>query len=314
MRAMFTMMNSSRLGVAVQSVGAAEIAWQNALAYAKDRRQGRAPGAAAQTAGGGADPIVAHPDVRRNLLTMKALAEGMRGLYIEAAIALDVKARHPDRAIGDAADGTLALLTPVLKAFISDCALRVTETGIGIFGGHGYIHENGMEQFYRDARIVPLYEGTNAIQALDLVHRKLTLENGAIVERYFDAIANLISQQRANPDLDDMSAALDNALQLLRETTATLRRHVDGDATEAAASASDYLRMFGWVALGATWLRIAGAAHTALAHSPERADFLSGKVKTARFYFERLLPEAWVCHRAIIAGSRSLLAISEAEL
>ncbi|MGF6732850.1 alkylation response protein AidB-like acyl-CoA dehydrogenase [Paraburkholderia youngii] len=314
MRAMFTMMNSSRLGVAVQSVGAAEIAWQNALAYAKDRRQGRGPGAAAQTPDGGPEPIIVHPDVRKNLLTMKAFVEGMRGLYIEAAIALDVKARHPDRAVSDAAEGTLALLTPVLKAFISDCALRVTEIGIGIFGGHGYIHENGMEQLYRDARIVPLYEGTNAIQALDLVHRKLALEDGAIVERYFGAVSKLIVEQRANSRLDDMTAALDNGLQLLRETTAAMRRHANDDALEAASSASDYLRMFGYVALGATWLRIAGAADAALAGSPERADFLSGKVKTARFYFERLLPEAWVCHSAIMAGSSSVLAISATEL
>ncbi|QBQ99159.1 acyl-CoA dehydrogenase C-terminal domain-containing protein [Paraburkholderia pallida] len=314
MRAMFTMMNSSRVGVAVQSVGAAEIAWQNALAYARERRQGRGPDAATKAPDGGPEPIIVHPDVRKNLLTMKALVEGMRGLYIDAAIALDVKARHPDREVSDAADGTLALLTPVLKAFISDCALRVTDTAISIFGGHGYIHENGIEQFYRDARIVPLYEGTNAIQALDLVHRKLALGDGAIAERYFDTIAALIAEQRSNPRLDDMSTALDNALQLLRECTAILRRHGEDDAVEAAACASDYLRMFGFVALGAVWLRIAAAADSALARSPERTDFLSGKVKTARFYFERLLPETWVCHSAITVGSRSLLAIPETEL
>jgi alkylation response protein AidB-like acyl-CoA dehydrogenase len=311
MRAMFTMMNSSRVGVAVQSVGAAEIAWQNALAYAKDRRQGRAPGVTASS--GSADPIIAHPDVRKNLLTMKALVEGMRGLYIDSAIALDIKARHADAEEREAADSSLALLTPVLKAFISDCALRVTEIGIDIFGGYGYIHENGMEQLYRDARIVPLYEGTNAIQSLDLVHRKLTLEDGAVVSRYLEGVAHTIEQHRSNPQLASMAEALDGSLHLLLDATEIVRRYVAQDAVQAAACSKDYLRMFGFVALGAVWLRIAAAADALLIKTPGRTDFLSGKLKTAQFYFERILPEAHLCYRVLTAGADSLMAIAEAE-
>jgi hypothetical protein len=245
---------------------------------------------------------------------MKALVEGIRALYVESAIGLDVKARHPDAATSAEAEGMLALLTPVLKSFISDCALKVTEIGIQIFGGHGYVHEHGMEQLYRDARIVPLYEGTNGIQALDLVHRKLSLDEGRVVERYFDKVASAIEALRASGLPHDMTRELEHALQLLREATSMMRGHVAQDATEAAAGASDYLRLLGFVALGAAWARMASAAHAGLARSPERADFLNGKIKTARFYFERLLPEARLCHASIVAGADALMAISEQEL
>ncbi|CAG9249378.1 acyl-CoA dehydrogenase C-terminal domain-containing protein [Paraburkholderia caribensis] len=313
MRAMFTMMNSSRIGVAVQSVGVAEIAWQNALAYAKERRQGRSPMSSHSNPIGQADPIVAHPDVRKHLLTMKAYVEGMRALYVDAAMHLDIKAKHPEQAVRDTADSTLSLLTPVIKAFISDLALDVTERGIQVFGGHGYIHENGMEQFYRDARIVPLYEGTNSIQALDLVLRKLALNDGSVVELYFSQLSALLDAQRFNPRLLDLCTALEDSLNLLREATAILSRYVDENPSEAAAAASDYLRMFGLVALGATWLRIAVAADAALAQSPENVDFLTGKVKTARFYFQCLLPDVKIRHGIITAGARSVNDISEVE-
>ena len=311
MRAMFTMMNSSRVGVAVQSVGVAEIAYQNALAYAQERRQGRGPQAERNGSDKGSDPIIAHPDVRKNLLTMKALVEGVRALYIESAIALDVKARHPERQVSNDADGMLALLTPVLKSFISECALQVTDLGIQIFGGHGYVHENGMEQFYRDARIVPLYEGTNAIQALDLVHRKLTLNDGRPVAMFFDEASTLIERHRKDRITGEMTVAFEGAVQLLRRATDAMREHVTRDATEAAAAASDYLRLFGLVALGAVWLRMAAAAVSASANDPSA--FYSAKIKTAHFFFARLLPEAQHRYTATCAGAQSLMAFSPEE-
>lgn len=313
MRAMFTMMNSSRVGVAVQSVGVAEIAWQNALAYTKERRQGRSP-ISSRNLAGQMDPIVAHPDVRKNLLTMKAYVEGMRALYVEAAMHLDIKARHPEQVVRDTADGMLSLLTPVIKAFVSDLALDVTELGIHVFGGHGYIQENGMEQFYRDARIVPLYEGTNSIQALDLVHRKLALDDGGVIERYLNQLSVKLDEQRlSNPRLLDLCATLENSLKLLRESTTIVSHSVEEKPVEAAAAAGDYLRMFGLVALGAAWLRMAAAADTALMQSPDNEDFLAGKVKTARFYFERFLPDVRIRHSIIAAGARSLTEISDTE-
>jgi hypothetical protein len=312
MAAMFTMMNSSRVGVAVQSLGAAEISYQNALAYAKERRQGRAPDASA--AEPGAMPIITHPDVRKTLLTMKALVEGARALYIESALALDVRARHPDPEQRALADNELALLTPVLKSFISDCALDVTSLGIQVFGGHGYVHENGMEHLYRDARIVPLYEGTNAIQALDLVHRKIGLDDGRVLQRYLDRLDALVRESAESAGRAQGAEALAAALGRLRSASAHLGELSAGKAlTKLAAAASDYLRLFGLVAMGGMWLRMARIAGEALEAGAEPADFLRGKVKTAQFYFERLLPETEQLQQRIVRGSSALMTIRTEE-
>ncbi|HEY1148043.1 MAG TPA: acyl-CoA dehydrogenase family protein [Pseudoduganella sp.] len=284
MQAMFTMMNSSRVGVAVQSLGAAEVSYQNALAYAKDRRQGRAPG----LEGKGPDAIIHHPDVRKNLLTMKALVEGARALYIDSAMGLDVRARHPDAAVRDEAEEELALLTPVLKAFISECAMEVTELGIGIFGGHGYVHEHGMEHLYRDARIVPLYEGTNAIQALDLVHRKINQSEGRALQRYLGRIEAEMHAACGEPQLAELTGALSAGMARLRVASSQLRSWGEaGDNARLAAAASDYLRLFGLVATGGMWLRMARVALTA----NEDAAYLQGKIKTAAYFGSCLLPE-----------------------
>jgi len=306
MQAMFTMMNSSRVGVAVQSLGAAELSYQNALAYAKDRRQGRAPG----SAGAGPDAIIHHPDVRKALLTMKALVEGARALYIDAAIGLDVRARHPDAACREAAEEELALLTPVLKAFISDCAMLVTELGIQVFGGHGYVHEQGMEHLYRDARIVPLYEGTNAIQALDLVHRKISQNEGRALQRYLGRIDTELVAAEGKPELAELSGALTAALARLRGATSTIREWSEaGDASRMAAAASDYLRLFGLVATGGLWLRMARVALTAQGD----AAYLQGKIKAAAYYGAGLLPETAQLAQRIGQGGATAAAFAEEE-
>lgn len=310
LRAMFTMMNSSRIGVSVQSVGVAELALQNARAYALDRRQGRAPASTDE----GQDTIVRHPDVRRILLTMKALTEGARALYADAAIGLDERSRHPDAARRRQADDRLALLTPVLKSFLSDCAVEVTRLGITIFGGHGYIHENGMEQLLRDAQIVPLYEGTNAIQALDLVHRKLGLEDGAVANAWLADIEALVAQHQPTPVLQSVAAALGTALSHLQQATGLMRSRCapGGDAVAAAAAASDYLRLFGLVALGAAWLHMAVAA--AAGAGNESPAFYAGKLKTARFFAERLLPQTAALLATVQADADNLMAHTEDEL
>jgi len=312
LRAMFTMMNSSRVGVAVQSVGVAEISYQNALHYAQERRQGRAPAAAHSADGERSDAIVLHPDVRKNLLTMKALVEGARALYVESAMALDIRARHPDASARSDADGMLALMTPVLKSFISDCAVNVTNLGITIFGGHGYVHESGMEHWLRDARIVPLYEGTNAIQALDLVNRKLTLDGGKAVQAWLAEVAQRIQRYRDAPEIGALCAPLEVALGQLRATTALMQDRVATDAVEAAAAASDYLRMFGLVALGAAWLRMAACAQAA--RGSEGGAFYRGKVKTARFYMQHLLPETEQLQHSIRAGAKAIMDVDPQEL
>jgi alkylation response protein AidB-like acyl-CoA dehydrogenase len=316
MRAMFTMMNSSRIGVAVQSVGASEISYQNALAYAKERRQGRADDSASRSAGAaanGAAPIIGHPDVRRMLLTMKALVEGVRALYIESALDLDVKAAHPDPETRVQADARLALLTPVLKSFISDCAVQVTDLGIQVFGGHGYVHENGMEHLFRDARIVPLYEGTNGIQALDLVGRKIGLDGGRALDRYIGALEHVVERNRATPATASMAAALAAALTNLRAATTQLHAWGLNDPVQTGGAASDYLRLFGLVALGGVWLKMAETAAAAIGTEPGLAAFYNGKIKTADFYFTRLLPEAQLRYQAICTGAACLMALSPQE-
>jgi alkylation response protein AidB-like acyl-CoA dehydrogenase len=334
LRAMFTMMNSSRMGVAVQSMGVAELSWQNARAYAQDRRQGRAPvnesasreGAArnalAKASGGMSsaarrnhdpdDLIVAHPDVRKSLLTMKALVEGCRALYVESAIALDVRARHVEAQARTNAEDRLALMTPVLKAFISDCAVEVTRLGVAVYGGHGYIHEHGMEQLMRDAMIVPLYEGTNAIQALDLVHRKLSQDDGRAVRSFINEVAALIALHRGDATQHPLCPPLERALVLLDECTTLMQQRSVEDAVSAASSASDYLRLFGLVALGTAWVRMAAAASRM--QGSERSAFHEGKRKTARFFLEHLLPDTERLARSVRLGSSAIMAIAAEEL
>ncbi|MEM5329175.1 acyl-CoA dehydrogenase C-terminal domain-containing protein [Paraburkholderia sp. JHI2823] len=319
LRAMFTMMNSSRVGVAVQSVGVAEISYQNALAYAKERRQGvapKAPNAAAgdaQTSGDTRSAIIDHPDVRRSLLTMKALVEGMRAFYIEAALLLDVRAAHAGSPTGEAAENRLALLTPVLKSFLSDCALKVTDLGVQLHGGHGYVHENGMEQFYRDARIVPLYEGTNGIQAVDLVLRKIGLDDGRVFEAWLATVDETSVRAASIAEFGSMVAALRLAAARLRDATATLRRWQADDEREAAGGATDYLQLFGLVALGSLWLRMACAAHVGRERQPQLKPFYNGKLRAAEFFFKRLLPATEVHFDAVMSGADALMTLHAEE-
>ncbi|MBP0592281.1 acyl-CoA dehydrogenase C-terminal domain-containing protein [Paraburkholderia sp. LEh10] len=315
LRAMFTMMNSSRVGVAVQSAGVAEISYQNALAYAKERRQGVAPkvskatDSTARTGNDGRDLIIDHPDVRRSLLTMKALTEGMRAFYLDMALLLDVRAARANSPEGEAAENRLALLTPVLKSFLSDCALKVTELGIQIHGGYGYIHENGMEQFYRDARIVPLYEGTNGIQALDLVLRKIGLDDGRVFESWLASVEACTEHAASIASLASMAAAERLAVAKLRDATARLRAWQAASEWHVAGAATDYLQLFGLVTLGALWLRMACAAHAGRERNPQLASFFSGKLGTAKFFFERLLPASETHFDAAMSGADALMTL-----
>lgn len=311
LKAMFTMMNSSRIGVAVQSIGVAELSLQNARLYALQRRQGRAPGAG-RAASEGTDPIVQHPDVRKSLLTMKTLTEGARALYTEAAIGLDICSRHPDPKERARAESRLALLTPVIKSFLSDSAVEVTRLGITIFGGHGYIHEHGMEQLLRDAQIVPLYEGTNAIQALDLVHRKLTLEDGKVVADWLQEAHGLVRRHADNSALAPLCQALGIATGRVEEASALMQQRAREDAVAVAAAASDYLRMFGLVALGVAWLRMGVAALAAKGN--ESPAFYAGKLKTACFYGEYLLAQTASLLQGIHADASVLMNHTAEEL
>jgi alkylation response protein AidB-like acyl-CoA dehydrogenase len=298
--AMFTMMNEARLGVAIQGLGLAEVSYQNAVAYARERLQGRAPGGAAHA--GPADPILMHPDVRRMLLTMRAMAEGCRVLGLWTALQQDIATRHPDPARRQAADDFVALLTPVVKALFTDMGWENTATGMQVLGGHGYIREWGMEQYVRDARIAQIYEGTNGIQALDLVGRKMPAHAGRYLRRFFHPLSSWIEAHAGDPVLAEFVQPLGKAFGRLQQTTAALARSGLADPAEAAAGATEYLRLFGLTALAWVWAR---AAKVALPHATTDA-FYRAKLTTARFYMQKIQPQTGALSSAILAGGGTL--------
>ena len=309
MAAMFTMMNTERLAVGVQGLGIAEAVYQNAAVYARERLQGRSV-AGARDPEKTADPIIVHPDVRRMLLTMRAYAEGMRALGQWVAQALDRRERDSDPEARAAADEFVGLMTPVVKALFTDIGVECASLGIQVFGGHGYIREHGMEQYLRDARIGPIYEGTNGIQALDLVGRKLPMCSGALAERFFAPVEEFIAAANAQPALAEFVRPLGVALDRLRGVTDWILKAGGADPEESAAAATEYLRLFGLVALGYMWARSAAVALPA-AGGPE-AGFYQAKLNLARFYVQRLLPQTEALASAILAGGRAIRAFEEA--
>lgn len=304
MHAMFTMMNSARLAVGIQGLGLGEIAYQNAVAYARERLQGRAL-KGARNPDGPADPLLVHPDVRRMLLTMRAFTEGARALTLWVASYLDKAQRHPDAAQRQASDDLVALLTPVVKAFITDLGSEVTNLGVQVYGGHGYIRDNGMEQFVRDARIGQIYEGTNGIQAMDLVGRKLPAHVGRLLRPFFHPLAAYLEAHAGDAAL----APLAKAFGRLQRATGWIGQRGLADPDEAGAAASDYLRLFGLVAMGYLWARMAEVAQAKV--KGDEGLFYRAKIDTARFYFERLLPQSSALYAAIMAGSDGMMSFND---
>ncbi|MEI8395603.1 MAG: acyl-CoA dehydrogenase C-terminal domain-containing protein [Rhodospirillaceae bacterium] len=313
MRAMFTMMNAARLAVGLQGLGLAEVAGQNALAYARERLQGRA------LKGGKypdkpADPLIVHPDIRRMLLTIKAYTEGGRALACWIGLALDRQERHPDPKEREAAGELVALMTPIVKALLTDTGFEAADLAVQIFGGHGYICENGVEQYLRDARITRIYEGTNGIQALDLVGRKLPHNMGHMLRHFFHPVAEEL--QHAPPALAELATPLTKAFGRLQNATTMVAFRGLADPDEAAAAASDYLRLFGLVALGVMWLRMAKVAVTHLNTNADdpRAALYRSKISTARFYMAKLLPQTGALLSTLQAGAGTLMAEDALEL
>jgi len=307
MRAMFVMMNAARLGVGLQGLGIAEVSYQNALAYAKERLQGRSV-AGARVPDRPADPIIVHPDVRRNLLTMKAFTEGARALAYWVGINIDIYTKHPDPAVRQEAEDLVSLMTPVVKAYFTDMGYETTNMGIQVLGGHGYIREWGMEQYARDARITQIYEGTNGIQALDLVGRKLPAHTGRALRRFFHPVDAFIRQGMERPDLGEFIGPLAKAFARLQQATAVIAQRSLKDPEEAAAASTDYLRLFALVAVGYMWARMARLALDRAGTGDNGRDrFHDGKIKTARFFFNRMLPEANSRFISIMSGARPLM-------
>ena len=311
MRYMFTMMNNARLSVGVQGLGAAEPAYQAALSYARTRRQGRAVGAPAHAGGASGTSesslIIEHPDVRRMLLTMKAYIEAMRCLLYLNGESIDLARHHPDASVRQARQELVDLLTPVSKAWCTDLGVELTSIAVQVHGGMGYVEETGVAQYLRDSRIAPIYEGTNGIQAIDLVTRKLPMRGGAVVKGHLAAMSALDDElAAAGPELAGIRARLAEGVAVLTETTDWLAAHLATDPNDALAGASPYLRMFGLVTGGWLMARSALAARHLLDAGSADRRWLSDKVATARFYAEQLLPQAAGLQRAATGGAAAL--------
>ena len=305
MNAMFVMMNAARLGVGNQSLGLTEVAYQNALAYAKDRIQMRSlsgPKAKDKPA----DPIIVHPDVRKMLLTARAYAEGGRALAIYCAVLLEKVHSHPDEKVRKDSDEMLSLLTPIVKAFLTDNGWIATSMCQQVFGGHGYIKEWGMEQFVRDARINMIYEGTNTIQSLDLLGRKVLGNNGATLKKFGLLVAALVEEEGVNEKMAEFINPLAYLGDQMTKLTAELGFKAFQNADEMGAAAVDYLRVAGHLVFGYFWTRMAQVALREIAaNNPD--PFYLAKLQTARFYFAKLFPETAALLRTVRVGGKVLM-------
>jgi alkylation response protein AidB-like acyl-CoA dehydrogenase len=306
--AMFIMMNAARLGVGIQGLAQGDVAYQNGVQYAKDRRQGRSL-TGAKDAGASADPIIVHADVRRMLMEGKALTEGLRALCLWGAVQVDlVHAAQFDQERQDA-DDLLSLLTPVIKGYGTDMGYKVATDMQQVYGGHGFIEEWGMSQYVRDARITMIYEGTNGIQAMDLVGRKLAMNGGRGIQLFFRIVAEEAAAAKANPALADFATRLEKALGEQQAATMWLMQNALANPDNAGAGATAYMHITGIVALGLMWLRMAVAAQAALDAGHEDKAFMDAKLITARFFAERIMPETGALRRKLEAGSDSLMAL-----
>jgi butyryl-CoA dehydrogenase len=303
--AMFTMMNAARLMVGIQGLGIAEAAYQGAVTYAKSRLQMRAP-TGAKFPDQPADPIIVHPDIRRLLMKMKAMTEGCRALALWIGHELDIATSHPDAERREAADDLVALMTPIVKSMLTDLGFSAANDGMQVFGGHGYIRENGMEQLARDARITQIYEGTNGIQALDLVGRKLPMGTGRLARRFFHPVSADLERMAGVPAMMDFIMPMAKAFGRLQQATLWLGKAGTANPDDAGAAATEYLHMFGLVAIGYMWCRM---AETAQANSAD--SFNAAKLASARFFMAKMLPETGSLLSSITTGSASVMALAE---
>ncbi|MBV8447380.1 MAG: acyl-CoA dehydrogenase C-terminal domain-containing protein [Hyphomicrobiales bacterium] len=310
LNAMFVMMNEARLAVGVQGLAQSEAAYQNAAAYAKERLQGRALSGPKQPTKP-ADPIIVHPDIRRLLMSMRAFNEGARALVLWTAMKADVSHRSDNDADRRAALDHLGLMTPIVKGVLTDTGFENTVKAQQVFGGHGYIAEWGMEQFVRDARIAMLYEGANGIQAMDLVGRKLGKDGGRAALAFFNEVTSFIKESGADESLAGFVKPVERALGHLQQATMWFMQNALARPDHAGAGATDYMHMFGLVALAYMWARIVKAAQTKLTAGDDgETARMEGKIATARFFMQRMLPETGAQLARITSGADSVMALA----
>jgi hypothetical protein len=307
LNAMFTMMNDARLGVGLQGLALSEVAYQNAVSYAKERLQGRAL-TGTKFPDKPADPIIVHPDVRRMLMSIRAFNEAARALVMWIAINGDVAHRSGDAKAREASEDLRGLLTPVIKGVLTDTGFNNTVMAQQVFGGHGYIAEHGMEQFVRDARISMIYEGANGIQGLDLVGRKLGKDDGRAITAFFAEVASYIKEHSADPALKPYLDPLGKGLGHLQQATVWFTQNALKAPDNAGAGSTDFMHLFGLVALGYMWCRIVEAANQKLtAGANGAADRLKAKLVTGLFFVERMLPETATHLARIKAGAKTAM-------
>jgi alkylation response protein AidB-like acyl-CoA dehydrogenase len=306
LNAMFVMMNEARLGVAIQGLSQSEVAYQNAAVYAKDRLQGRSI-SGPKNPNGPADPIIVHPDVRRNLLSIRAFNEAARALMLWTALKSDVAHRSGDKAAHEAADDLLGLMTPVLKGVFTDVGFDNAVKAQQVFGGHGYIAEHGMEQFVRDARIAMIYEGANGIQALDLVGRKLPRDGGRAITALFTEISAFLKENGGDEALKPYLKPLEAALGHLQQATMWLMQNGLAKPDNAGAASYDYMHLLGLVALGYMWAQMAKVALAKKAAGNGIGPKMDAKLTTAKFFMERMLPETGAHLARISSGADTMM-------
>ncbi|MGY5806942.1 acyl-CoA dehydrogenase C-terminal domain-containing protein [Rhizobium sp. LEGMi198b] len=310
LNAMFVMMNEARLGVGLQGLSIAEIAYQNAVAYARERIQGRSlsgPKAPDKKA----DPIIVHPDIRRSLMTIRAFNEAGRAFLLWTALKSDIAHRSPDEKERQAADDILGLATPILKGVMTDKGFEHAVMAQQIFGGHGYIEEHGMSQYVRDARITMIYEGANGIQALDLVGRKLALNGGRAVMALFKEIGDFCEENRNDEQMAFFTKHLKKGLNDVQAATMWFMQNAMAKPDNAGAGSTDYMHLFGLVVLGYMWAKMAKAAQAGLSGGESaREDYLKNKLVTARFYMERIMPETALRKARIETGADTMMELA----
>jgi len=298
---MFTMMNLERIVVGIQGLGISEIAYQNALNYSKERKQGKSNNSKTKN---GADLIIDHADIRRSLLNMKSIIEGERTLSFWLAQQTEVSLHHKDDKIKEEASDLVSLMTPVVKALFSDMGMEITSDAMQIFGGYGYTKDQGIEQLYRDNRITPIYEGTNSVQAIDLVFRKLINKDKDIIGNYFKLIEEEIKKNKNQTKIKPFAEKLDEYLKITVNFTNWIKDKIKNSRDDVSAACNDYLKVLGLIALAYSWLKVLDVSYKELKNNKK---FFEDKIETANFFFNRVLPRIDSHYKSAISGSRFIM-------
>jgi hypothetical protein len=284
MKAMFIMMNGARLFVGIQGIGLSETAYQSALHYSKERAQGKLPNSKNI-----ADPIIVHPEIRKNLMFMKSINDGIRGLMLKAGYAFDLIDSNQNKELNESSENLIALLTPILKSFATDKAMEITNHALQIYGGHGYITDHGMEQLVRDARITPIYEGTNGIQALDLIGRKFNIHNGLIINQYLEEINAFLDNTNGNEKMQKFIKLFEYSYKDLKECIDFIKKIEITNIQEINSHAVDFLNIFALVAVGFTWLQFINISLNKI--DDNKDDFYLSKIQLGDFYLTKVIFE-----------------------